>query len=164
MAMDLFLIRHGEAASLGPDVPADDARPLTDKGWQQCAAVAAALQRGGVTLDRLITSPLLRARQTAEGILEHWNGPKPELLVSGALQPDTKSKKLKRFLLTLEGSTIGLVGHQPDLGKLAAWLIGGKKAELGLAKAGFAKIHFEETVGKGSGVLTLLIPPDWFCG
>src|SRR5262249_17415911 len=87
MASNLYLNRHGEATPLGPDIAADDARPLTDKGKAQAAALAQALQRAGVTLDRLITSPLLRARQTAEGILEHWNGTKPELLVSQALAP-----------------------------------------------------------------------------
>src|SRR5262245_8577215 len=123
--MDLYLIRHAEAAPENPEQHDDASRPLTDAGREQCKALAAALQRSGVALERLITSPLLRAKQTAEGILEHWQGPKPELIESKALSPDSKRKKTKHFYLTLEGSAIGVIGHQPDLGRWAAWLIGG---------------------------------------
>ncbi|MBI4588303.1 MAG: histidine phosphatase family protein, partial [Candidatus Rokubacteria bacterium] len=57
--MTLILIRHADASN-------DDPRPLTDAGRQQHARVAGALRRMGITVERLLSSPLLRARETAE--------------------------------------------------------------------------------------------------
>jgi phosphohistidine phosphatase SixA len=53
------------------------------------------------------------------------------------------------------------VGHQPDLGEFAAWLIGSKKAQIDIAKAGVAFIHCEKEVTKGGGSLEWLVPPEW---
>jgi phosphohistidine phosphatase SixA len=53
------------------------------------------------------------------------------------------------------------VGHQPDLSEYAAWLIGDKKAQVNLAKAGAAFIECEAGPSKGGGVLTWLITPAW---
>ncbi len=161
--MDLYLIRHADAEPVGGTIEKDEDRPLTEAGRAQVAALAAALQRAGVHLDKIITSPVLRARQTAEGLLKHWPGPAPELSAADALAPKlNRKKKIKQFLLSLEGHAIGLVGHQPYLGELAGWLIGGKKAHLAIAKAGFARIQTEEAPGKGTGVLTWLVTPEWF--
>src|SRR5439155_26342392 len=84
--MDLFLIRHAEAAPLGSAGVQDDAeRPLTRAGRASCKPLAEALQRIGVRLDRVATSPLLRARQTAEELLAHWGVPLPALDLCEAL-------------------------------------------------------------------------------
>ena len=95
--VELYLIRHADAEPLTPALAADDERPLTAKGLDQCEALAAALLRGGVQLDKIVTSPLVRARQTAERLLQHWKEPLPELVISDALAPHTKAKKQKRF-------------------------------------------------------------------
>jgi phosphohistidine phosphatase len=101
--MDLFIIRHAEAQPLGEGGIQDDAdRPLTAEGHAQCGPLAAALSRHGVRLDRIITSPLLRARQTAEGVLEDLTHPKPELHISDHLAPGGKRKKLTRCLNGLD--------------------------------------------------------------
>src|SRR5947209_20193638 len=97
--MDLYLIRHGEAQPPGEGGIADDeARPLTALGQAQLPPLAGALQRLGVHLDKVVSSPLLRARQTAEGMLRHWTGPAPELPVCEAAGPGGKRRKLTRFL------------------------------------------------------------------
>ena len=57
---------------------------------------------------------------------------------------------------------MALIGHQPDLGELIGWLIGGKKASIGLAKAGVARIECPEGPGKGAGVLTRVVSPAWY--
>jgi phosphohistidine phosphatase len=160
--MDLYLIRHADALPQGPDARSDDGRPLSDKGREQCAALAKCLQARGIALDHLYTSPLLRARQTAEALQEQSTGTRPELVVSEALALDAKSKKVKHFFLTVEGESVGLIGHQPDLARWVAWLIGSKKADVTLAKSGFAKIVCADGPGKGHGVLTLLVSPAWY--
>src|SRR3954447_25115657 len=104
--MELYLIRHADAEPLAPPLVADADRPLTTAGLAQCEALAAALSRLGVRLNKLHTSPLTRARQTADELLKYWHGPGPELIVSEALAPDAKPKSRKRFLLSLDGDGV----------------------------------------------------------
>jgi phosphohistidine phosphatase len=160
--VDLYLIRHAEAE------PRDDAgttpdeeRVLTSAGQAEARAVAAGLLRRGVRLDAVVTSPLVRARQTAEALLAGWPPPAPALHVSGELAPGGKRRKLVRFLGGLSAHAVGLVGHMPDLGELGGWLLGSRKVELDLAKAGVALIHCNGDVGKGEGSLVWMVPPDW---
>jgi phosphohistidine phosphatase len=165
--MDLYLIRHADALPLGEGGAADDEeRPLSDAGQAECQKLATALRRAGVRLDRVVASPLLRARQTAEGMLKHWNAeppaPTPALDVCGALAPGGKPRKLARYLLKLTDTSVALVGHMPDLAEHAAWLIGSKKAQLELAKSGVALVECEKLPGKGTGVLRWLVTPAWY--
>jgi phosphohistidine phosphatase len=160
--MDLYLIRHAEAQPLGEGgIEEDEARPLTDAGLAQCKVLAAALQRCGVRPGRMLTSPLLRAKQTAEGVLHHWAAPVPHLEECQLLAPGFKRRKLTRFLGGLNEDAVALVGHMPDLAEYAAWLIGSRKAQLDLDKAGVACIRCNEGLGKGDGELTWLITPAW---
>ncbi len=163
--MDIYLIRHADALPLGAEnVTEDGDRPLSDAGKAQCQALAAGLQRVGVRLDVLLTSPLLRARQTAEGMLGHWTEKAPRLVVCQELTLGGKTKKLARVLGDLTEGAVGLVGHQPDLCTHLGWLIGSKKAQLDLAKAGVAAVTTHGGVGKSAGVLRWLVTPEWFVG
>jgi phosphohistidine phosphatase len=162
--MELYLIRHADALPVGHDGVADDeARPLSEEGRAQCRALAEALQRQRIRFDVVATSPLVRARQTAEALLEGWPAPVPEVVECEHLGPGGKRKRLTRFLRGLEGEAIALVGHNPDLSVFTGWLIGDKKVQLELAKAGIARIDFENVPGKNSGVLAWMVTPEW-CG
>jgi phosphohistidine phosphatase len=158
--MKLLLIRHAEAAPRESNDVADEDRPSSVSGRSQCRLLAEALQRRSVALGKLVSSPLLRARQTAEAILEHWPEPRPELLLCEALRPDGKDKKLTRFIRGLDNDQVTLVGHMPDLAEYAGWLIGDRKVGIHLAKAGVALIECEAGPSKGGGVLTWLAPPE----
>src|SRR5438093_13741629 len=148
--MELFLIRHAEAVALGERGITDDAlRPLTEKGEQQSQRVAEGLRRRDIQLDKLVTSPLVRARQTADIILKYWNGPVPELVEWDGLA-DIRPRKLARFLLKQSGERIGLVGHAPSINDFCGWLIGNKKAQIDIAKAGVAHLSCESVAGKGT--------------
>jgi phosphohistidine phosphatase len=161
--MDLFLIRHAEAQPLGENgIEEDEARPLTDAGRAQCQALAAALQRCGVSPGRMLTSPLLRARQTAEAVLHHWAAPVPHLAECELLAPGFKRKRLARFLNDLNEETIALVGHMPDLAEFASWLIGSTKVHIDLDKTGVAGIRCQEGLDKGDGMLVWLVTPEWY--
>jgi phosphohistidine phosphatase len=161
-SMDLYLIRHADALPLGEGGIQDDAeRPLSETGVAQCAPLAEAFARRGVHLDQVVTSPLLRARQTAEAILQHLPSP-PPLHLCDHLAPGGRRRKLTRFIRGLEGTSLGLVGHMPDLALFAAWLIGSKKAQVEIAKAGFACVRFESRPDKDLGVLISLLPPQWY--
>ena len=161
--MELYLIRHAEAVPRGKnDNVADEDRPLTPNGESQARAVASGLQRKGVALQAILTSPLLRARQTVEGMLKTWSGTAPEVRVCEELSPGTKARKLAKALRGLDLQQVALVGHEPDMSAWAAWVIGSKKAQLALAKAGVAHISFPGGAAKGSGTLVQLLTPDWF--
>lgn len=161
--MDLFLIRHADALALGErGITHDENRPLSESGETQSRVVGAGLRRHGIRLNKIVTSPLLRARQTAEEILRVWSPPLPEVLVSPELAPEGRRKKLSRFLEGLGADSVALVGHQPDLGELTAWLIGSRKAQVDFAKAGVAHIACPDGPGKGLGTLLLLLTSDWF--
>src|SRR5262245_12791922 len=97
--MHILLIRHADAVRLeeGSTLREED-RPLTDRGLVQCQVLAQALLKRGVGLGKVITSPLVRAQQTADQLLLHWTEPKPELHVCQALAPEGKEKKLTRFI------------------------------------------------------------------
>jgi phosphohistidine phosphatase len=165
--VDLYLIRHADAAPLGEGgITRDEDRPLTKKGEEQAKRLAPGFRAQGIHLDVVLTSPLLRARQTAERMLQEWPNPAPELRVCQELAPGGKRRKLSRFLMELGSDRVALVGHQPDLGQYVAWLIGSKKAQLDLAKGGVAYVICEEEPNKGRGVLAWLVTPEWFaaCG
>jgi phosphohistidine phosphatase len=157
----LYLIRHGEAKPLGESgVSEDEERPLTEAGQEQSRKVAAGLQKAGVRLSVLLTSPLLRARQTAEAVAGQWNAPAPEVQTCEELSPGKKPKKLSRYLRGLGADSVALVGHMPDLGDYAAWLIGSKSAQIDLAKGGVAFVVCD-SVRKGAGTLEWLLTPEW---
>jgi phosphohistidine phosphatase len=159
--VELYLVRHAEAVALGEQgIETDDARPLTEAGEKQAKSVGAALRQRDIALDKIVTSPLLRATQTAEAMLRAWTDPKPDIVVCSDLAPDGRPKRLRRFLRDLGGERIALVGHMPHLGEWTAWLIGGKKAHIDLAKAGVAHVA-TTNAKKGRGTLVWLLTPEW---
>lgn len=160
--MNLYLIRHADAVPLGEQGMTDDEqRPLTDTGLAQARNLATGLQQHGIQLNLVLSSPLLRARQTAEEMLRKWKQPAPELRMCDELAPGSKRRKLARVLRECGVESVALVGHQPDLGELAAWLIGNRRVRVDLGKAGVAFIPCDEEPGKGAGVLQWLVTTDW---
>lgn len=163
--MDLYIIRHADAVALGErGVTKDADRPLSAEGEAQSRTVSVALQRKGIRLNKVLTSPLLRARQTAENMLRDWSAPAPELVMCDELAPGVRPRKLARFLRKINEQSVALVGHQPDLSEWAAWLIGGKKAQIDFAKSGVAYIICGDPPRKRAGVLIWLLTPDWLRG
>jgi len=161
--VDLYLIRHAEAVRLGEaGITDDENRPLTAKGEADAKTVAAGLHRRGITLGAIVSSPLLRARQTADGILRNLPEPLPQMNVCEDLAPGGKFRKLSSFVSDLVADKVAVVGHQPDLGEFAAWLIGSKKAHIEIAKDGVACILCDPKPGKGKGMLVWLVTPEWF--
>jgi phosphohistidine phosphatase len=159
--VELYLVRHAEAVALGEQgINTDEERPLTEDGEKQSRMLGQGLRRRGVVIEKVVTSPLLRATQTAEGMLRDWPDPKPELVTCDELGPDSKPRRLGRFLRDLGGERVALVGHMPHLGELTAWLIGSKKAHIDLAKAGIAYVS-STNAKKGRGTLLWLVTPEW---
>jgi phosphohistidine phosphatase len=161
--MDLYLIRHAEAKKLGEEGIENDAeRPLTEKGREEARTLASMLQKKGVRLGLVVSSPLVRARETAQGMLAHWKDPTLTLTECEEVAPEGKARKLSKFLRRQPAEAIAVVGHMPGIAEYAAWLIGSKKAQLDLAKAGVAHIVCPDGPRKGEGTLEWLVTPAWF--
>jgi phosphohistidine phosphatase len=109
--MRLVLVRHAEAAPGSPD----ELRTLTAKGVEQARQLGERLRSQGIEPDVVLTSPLLRARET--GATLGFGAPEAhEALAPGATDEDVRNAVAGR------GDTVVVVGHQPDCGRIAAAL------------------------------------------
>jgi phosphohistidine phosphatase len=164
MAMlELYLIRHGIAEDRGEDWPDDSKRPLTSNGLTKLRKEARGLVTLGVTFDQIVTSPLVRTRQTADALAEVLKS-KPPIATSDALAPaGTPAAVIQEIARHGRKPRIALVGHEPNLGELAAQLIGAK-APLEFKKGGVCRIDFEVLPPKGAGALRWFVTPKMLRG
>lgn len=121
--MRIYLVRHGDADAEIPEGLGDEARALTSKARQNTLAHFSALVERMEKLDLILTSPLVRAVQTAQLLslaLKH-EGP---LKAHRSLLPDMPVGALETVLNDHAGENLVLVGHQPSMGAMAAHLLG----------------------------------------
>jgi len=159
MAMlEVYLIRHGVAAERGKEWPDDSKRPLTPEGLVRLRKEARALNALDVTFDQIIASPLLRTRQTAEVFVEELKG-HPPVALSDALAPaGTPAAVIQELTKHVRKARLALVGHEPNLGELAAELIGAR-APLEFKKGGICRIDVDVLPPKGTGRLRWFATP-----
>jgi phosphohistidine phosphatase len=156
--LELYLIRHGIAAERGDDFPDDSKRPLTGSGIARLRKEAKALDVLGVSFDHVICSPLVRTRQTADVLAESMKS-KPPVTTADALAPaGTPSAVIQELARHSRKTSIALVGHEPNLGELAARLIGAR-APLEFKKGAICRIDFEAPPPKGVGHLRWFLTP-----
>lgn len=156
--LELYLIRHGVAAERGDDYPDDSKRPLTNAGISRLRKEAKALDELGIGFDHIITSPLVRTRQTADVFVEAMKS-KPSLSQSDALAPaGTSSAVIQELGKHMRKGRIALVGHEPNIGELAARLIGARRP-LEFKKGAICRIDFEVFPPKGVGQLRWFLTP-----
>ncbi len=137
---ELYLVRHAIAAERGDDWPDDDKRPLTEKGVVRFKEGLAGLNWLDVVLDEIFSSPLVRAKQTADLLAAGISGKAAGEAASDALAPGhSPAQVMEQLAKTAKRRRIALVGHEPDLGELAAHLIGAKRS-LEFRKGGVCRI------------------------
>ena len=162
--MELYLIRHGIAVERG--IYANDAeRPLTDKGRQKTQKVAQSLYDIGLRFDLILTSPLIRASQTAQ-ILQNL-GLTQQVETSSHLAPIGNIQEWLSWLSEWHKSSpekyLALVGHQPNLGNWSELLVWGKiTGQIIVKKAGVIGINIPNTdIPIGNSELFLLTSPKY---
>ena len=116
--MRLLIVRHGEAAPGSPD----ELRRLTPEGRERARGLGRRLREEGIAPDAVVTSPLLRARETAAA-LGLGEPQADQRLAPGATPADVRDAAAGR------GETVLVVGHQPDCGRAAAALSGGPEPD-----------------------------------
>ncbi|MBD1996428.1 phosphohistidine phosphatase SixA [Leptolyngbya sp. FACHB-541] len=159
---ELYLIRHGIAAERGT-YQEDSDRPLTEVGRHKTTKVAERLYELGVRFDLILTSPLVRTKQTAK-ILQSV-GLSDRLEESDDLAPEGDFAHWLTWLNQWQagGARLALVGHQPDLGDWAETLIWGEsKQQVVLKKAGVIGLLLPEAkTPVGQSQLFWLTPPKF---
>jgi phosphohistidine phosphatase len=139
MPFELYLVRHAIAAERGDEWPDDTKRPLTHRGITRFKEIVKGLVWLDVAVDEVFTSPLVRARQTAE-LLAAGLGSKPVVKELEALAPGYSPPAVVSALeKAARRRRVALVGHEPGLGELAAHLIGARRP-LPLKKGGICRI------------------------
>jgi phosphohistidine phosphatase len=159
--MNVTIIRHADAGDPKQWTGDDDARPLSPLGQQQAKALGDALKRQGIVFQSVVSSTLVRARQTAEGVLEAWP-PAIGVTFSDLLAPgELRRRKLAKYLASLGVNSLAIVGHDPDLPAFLGWLLGIDPEHVPLEKGGAACVQFEEEPGKADATLVWMITPLW---
>src|SRR3979490_1851578 len=128
--MQLLIVRHAEAAPGSPD----ELRPLTAEGREHARELGERLRAQGIEPDAVVSSPLLRARETAAA-LGLGDPELDERLPPPATPHDVRDVAVGR------GETVVVVGHQPDCGRAAAALTGGP--EPSFPPAGHALVELD---------------------
>jgi phosphohistidine phosphatase len=155
--MILYIVRHGLAVDrTDPKSPPEAERPLTAKGVQKTRAAALGLAELKVKPDVLISSPYVRAAQTAEIFAETLGYTVNKIKVSEALKPTANPAEIVKVVTRLRAKEVMVFGHAPHLDNLAAHLIGGR-VFTEIKKAGVA--CFEHTPATGKWNLRWLITP-----
>lgn len=148
--IDLYFFRHGLADWPHWHRP-DDERPLNRHGRQQTHQVAAFLALIGVTLEKILTSPLPRASQTAEIAAEHLQAPVETV---PELDKRFTAGKLKK-MLGPDAEAIMLVGHEPNFSRVIKKLTGG---DIKMRKSGVARLRLDRR--KMTAQLEWLLSPE----
>ena len=137
--MELYFLRHGQAGERREWGGPDEERPLTEAGKTQTARATAGLVRLGLKPDLILTSPLIRARQTAEIAAQ-------ELGIGGRVTPDDRLgpgfdlKGLSQIVSRHNGhEKLLFVGHEPDFSDVVGRLIGG--AQVVMKKGSVAAVE-----------------------
>lgn len=159
--MNLFLVRHAIAVAREEFDGSDDAlRPLTKRGRERMRLAVKGLRRILPGIDILATSPLVRARETAE-IIAAGIPSCPQPSDVEALIPEANPLDLAAWLGEQEnGANIVAVGHEPSLALATSWLLAGVDGPfLSFKKGGVCRLSFDEPPGPASASLLWLLTP-----
>jgi phosphohistidine phosphatase len=162
--MRLYLVRHAEtfepSAKRWPD---DRLRPLTPEGMRAFRKAASGIAHIAGTVDCVLASPLLRARQTAEILAEvaDW----PRAVQATELAPDEAAERALAAARERDVARLAIVGHEPNLKDLISLSLAGHAAELDcrFEKGAAACLKFSSAVRAGAARLEWLIRPETLC-
>jgi phosphohistidine phosphatase len=161
--MLLLIVRHadaGDSEEWAKTGRPDGLRPLSTKGVEQMRAAAKGLVALLPEVDLIVTSPYTRAAQTAEIILAAYGGKVAEE-TTRTLEPEEDPEKFEAWLREhADNDVVIAVGHEPQLGILATWLMTGEESRRVEMKKGSAcLLEFGKRPKKGTGVLNWLMTP-----
>ena len=156
----LYLLRHADAGDPEAWTGPDDARPLSGKGEKQSRRLGKLLASTGFAPSVILSSPKLRARQTAEILAAELGR---EVAIDDRLAFGLDAVAVEAILFDAgEPEEPVLVGHDPDFSDLTAWLIGAPS--FAMKKGALVRIDTVRPISRASGTLRWLVPPDLLAG
>lgn len=158
--MQLYIVRHGIAIDReDPQCPADPERFLTGEGVEKTKEVAKGLSKIVDGADLLLSSPYVRALQTAEIVADALDYSKQKIRKTDALLPGAEAQQLFRELAKDKDlSSVFVFGHAPNLDELIATAVGSKHHISELKKAGVALLELKRLVPPSGTVVWLATP------
>jgi phosphohistidine phosphatase len=160
--MDLLVVRHsdaGDAKEFARTGQPDDLRPLSDKGRKQMQRAASALRRIVPQCDRVFSSPLKRAVETAEILCSAFGLPAPE--TTRTLIPGGDLRDFEQWAAGVgKSQCVAVVGHEPHLSTLVTWLMTAtNESRIVMKKGGACLVEFAGPARAGEGELRWLLGP-----
>jgi len=154
----LLFLRHGDADHTGPPSWSHDSRrPLTVEGIARMALEARGMERLGLRIEAVVTSPYLRARQTADEVIRLYRLA-DRVVVAEPLEPGGTFRDLVKSLRGVDAEHVLVVGHAPDLGVWVGALTG--TGEVPLGKGWLAVVKLKDGLREGTGRLWGVFPAD----
>ena len=141
----LYIVRHAWAEDQGLGIE-DHSRRLTKKGRKRFAALIEKLRQGGMEVDLVATSPLIRAHETAELLAAAFDH-SPPVVVVDALAPASNWPALMEWTTQQGAARVAWVGHMPCVGRLVALTIGDGSASIRMQKGAVASIRLDDGPG-----------------
>ena len=155
---EIYVIRHGPAEERGDAWPDDAKRRLSDDGISRMRKAARGLERLGVTMDVVLTSSLVRAKQTAELVAGALN-PRPPVSTVDSLAPGGTYQEIVADLEKhARRKRIAIVGHEPGIGEFAARLLGARHP-IEFKKGAVCRVDVDSIPPSGPGDLRWLLTP-----
>lgn len=154
--MQLIILRHGKAQDYHP--LGDSSRELVAKGRKQARRAGSLIKNSDWLPDIVLTSPLVRARQTADEFCDSAGIPSAidQAWIACGMHPERAMKELAAYN---KFQRVAIVGHEPDLSQLIRWIIGASAGDVDMKKGALAGLHI--TPPSRHGTLAFLIPPKW---
>jgi phosphohistidine phosphatase len=160
--MNIYFMRHGIAApATHPGLLLDRQRSLTARGKSRIRKIAAAMKAMGLSFDCILSSPLRRARQTADIVARELSA-RDQLILTGTLAAGQREAAVLKFLAGMKPrpKNVLLVGHEPQLsGLVSLCLAGTLELRLELKKGGLCKLVVHSWVPGQRAVLAWLLTP-----
>ena len=157
--MRLHLMRHGIAMDRDdPLCPTEAERPLTKEGLKKTTEVARGMKKIGIEPEIVLSSPYLRAVQTAEIACGALEMDAKGLVRTDALLPNAKPAQLFEELAILKANEVLCCGHAPNLDLVIAHALGSRLTITELKKAGVASLEIESFVQPKARLLALCTP------
>jgi phosphohistidine phosphatase len=157
-AIELYLVRHGLAEDRGPAWPDDSTRPLTAEGAARLRKAIRGLRRLDVSFDVIVTSPLLRTRQSADILAETQDPPLPVVPLDVLAPGSTPAAVIAALDPFAQKGRIAVVGHEPGIGELASKLMG-LRHSLEFKKGAVCRIDVDRLPPTSPGRLRWFLTP-----
>jgi phosphohistidine phosphatase len=157
-ATTVYLLRHAHAGDPFSWNGPDELRPLSSKGQKQARRLGRLLAKSGVRPDLVLSSPKVRAEQTARAVAAEFEGLK--VRVDDRLAGGFGLRSLTELLASSDAVAPMLVGHDPDFSALLSLLVGARGMDM--KKGALAAVDLVPPIVRGSGLLRFLLVPELF--